>query len=179
MRILHLIYTSGIAGAEKYLLNLLPGLKNYDIDSELFFICPKKSIASLQIYCAEMNAIGIKTTLLPIQSKFSFLLTARTISQYLKSHKIQIVHSHLFSADLIAVLIKKIYFKKLIILSTKHGYEEEYLVQYGLGNKKTRYNLYYFITRVVINRIDHNLAVSRALSEMYHSLRLGKNNMKY
>ncbi|MEO6220330.1 MAG: glycosyltransferase family 4 protein, partial [Ginsengibacter sp.] len=40
-------------------------------------------------------------------------------------------------------------------------------------------NLYYFITRVVINRIDHNLAVSRALSEMYHSLRLGKNNMKY
>jgi hypothetical protein len=67
----------------------------------------------------------------------------------------------------------------LIILSTKHGYEEKYLVQYGLGNKKIRYNFYYFITRAIIKRTDYNLAVSRSLSEMYYSLKLSKNKMKY
>ncbi|HEY5371568.1 MAG TPA: glycosyltransferase family 4 protein [Hanamia sp.] len=179
MRILHLIYTSGIYGAEKHLLDLLPELKKYDIHCDLLFICPKRSIASLQEYCNQMNGKGVKTTLLPTTSKISVLLTARKIFRYLKLNNIRIIHSHLFSADIIAVLIKEIYFKKLIVLSTKHGYEEKYLVQYGLGNKKPRYNFYYFITRAIIKRTDYNLAVSSSLSEMYYSLKLSKNKMKY
>lgn len=179
MKILHLIYSSGIYGAEKHLIDILPALKEHGINCELLFICPKKRITSLQKYCDELNKRGIKTTLLPSKSKFLVLHTAKKIYCYLKSKDIQIVHSHLFSADFIAVIIKKMYFKKLIILSTKHGYEEEYLVQYGLGNEKIRYNFYYFISRAVIKRIDHNLAVSRALSDMYYYLKLQKNKMKY
>jgi glycosyltransferase involved in cell wall biosynthesis len=179
LKILHLIYSSGIYGAEKYLHTLLPELKNYDIDCELLFICQKKSIPSLQEYCNEMNEKGIKTTLLPITSQMSFLLTARIIFRYLKANNIQIVHSHLFSADFIAVLIKKLYFKKLIILSTKHGYEEKYLVQYGLGNKKIRHNFYYYISRTVNKRIDYSFAVSQAISNMFEFLKQGKLKMKY
>jgi glycosyltransferase involved in cell wall biosynthesis len=126
-----------------------------------------------------MNEKGIKTTLVPTFSKLSVLLTAKKIFRYLKSNHIQIIHSHLFSADLIAVLVKKIYFKELVILSTKHGYEEKYLVQYGLGNKKIRHNLYYLISREVIKRIDHNLAVSRSLSEMYVFLKLSTTKMRF
>jgi glycosyltransferase involved in cell wall biosynthesis len=179
LKVLHLIYTSGIYGAEKHLLYLLPELKKYGIQCELLFICPKKSISSLQEYCKQMNEEGIKTALVPIPSKFSLLLTVKKIYQYLKSNHIEIIHSHLFSADLVAVLVKKIYFKKLVILSTKHGYEEKYLVQYGLGNKKIKYNLYYFISREVIKRIDHNLSVSHSLAEMYVSLKLVKGKMKF
>lgn len=179
MRILHIIYSSGIYGAEKYLNTLLPELKKYDIDCHLLFICPKKNISSLQEYCNEMNEKGIKTTLLPTTSQMSFLLTALIIFRYLKANNIRIVHSHLFSADLIAVLIKKLYFKKLIILSTKHGYEEKYLVRYGLGNKKIPHNLYYYISREVNKRIDYSFAVSRAISNMYELLKQGKSKMKY
>jgi glycosyltransferase involved in cell wall biosynthesis len=173
------IYTSGIYGAEKHLLNLLPELKRNNIQCELLFICPKKSTSSLQEYCNKMNEKGIKTTLIPTISKLSILLTAKRVFRYLKLNDIRIVHSHLFRADLIAVLVKMFYFKKLIILSTKHGYEEKYLMQYGLGNKKIRYNPYYFISREVIKRTDHNLAVSRSLSEMYVSLKLIKDRMKF
>jgi len=179
LRILHLIYSSGIYGAEKYLNTLLPELKKYDIDCHLLFICPKKNISSLQEYCNEMNEKGIKTTLLPTTSQMSFLFTARIIFRYLKANNIRIVHSHLFSADLIAVLIKKLYFKKLVILSTKHGYEEEYLVQYGLGNKKIRHNIYYYISRSVNKRIDNSFAVSQGISDMYELLKHGKPKMKY
>ena len=179
MKILHIIYTTGVSGAENHLLDLLPELKKFDINCELVCICPQKNFTSLLAYCAKMNEKGIKTTLLTTRSRMNFLSTAKRIAGYLKSNHINIVHSHLFNADLIAVLVKKFYFKKLVILSTKHGYEEEYLIQYGQGNKRIRYNLYYFISRFVIKRIDHNLAVSRAISDMYAFLRLGKNKMKY
>lgn len=177
MKILHLIYSSGIYGAEKYLHTLLPELKKYGVDCEMLFICPKKSISSLKEYCNEMNEKGIKTTLLPTISQLSFLFTARVVYRYIKSNNIQIVHSHLFSADFIAVLIKKFYLKKLIILSTKHGYEEKYLVQYGLGNKKIPHNLYYYISRAVSKHIDHSFAVSEGTANMYKLLKLGE--MKY
>ena len=167
MHILHLIYTGGVSGAERYLLNLLPETNKDGITCELLCVCPNKNVASMQAYCAEMNGKGIKTILLQSSSKLSFLFTARKISRYLKVNNIKIIHSHLFNADLIAFLVKKMYFRKLIILSTKHGYEEEYLVRYGLGNKKIRRNLYYYISKTIVKSIDYNLAISRAISEMY------------
>ena len=163
LRILHLIYTNGVSGAENHLLDLLPELKKFDINCELLCICPQKDFTSLQEYCAAMNEKGIKATLLTTGSRMAFLSAAKRVAVYLKTNHIHIVHSHLFNADLIAVLAKKFYFKKLVILSTRHGYEEEYLIQYGHGNKRIRYDLYYFISQFVIKRIDHNLAVSRAI----------------
>lgn len=179
MRILHLLYTQGVAGAEKHLLNLLPELKKYDIDCELLCITSPKSATFLEEYCAKMNRNGVKTTLITSKSKIFFLSAAKKISQYLKLNKFHIVHSHLFNADLLAVLVKKFYLKQLIILSTKHGYEEKYQLQIGLGNRKIRYNAYYFISRWIINQIDHNLAVSRAISDLYYHLKFDRRRMKY
>jgi len=179
LKILHLIYTNGVSGAEKYLLNLLPALNKIGTNCELICICPKENGISLLAYCRQMNDNKVKATLLTTTSKISFLNIARKIGGYLKTNNIHIIHSHLFSADFIGVFIKKLYYKKLIILSTKHGYEEEYLIQYGLGNKKIRYNPYYFIARYVINKIDYNLTVSLALSKLYVHLKLGKEKMPY
>jgi glycosyltransferase involved in cell wall biosynthesis len=129
-------------------------------------------------YCKEMNEKGVKTGLLPANSKISVLFAAKKIFKYLKENQIKVIHSHLFSADLIAVIIKKLYFKKLVILSTKHGYQETFLLQYGMGRRKIRYNPYYFISKAVITNIDHNITVSKTLSDLYQFLKIGKTNMK-
>ena len=179
MKILHIIYSSGIYGAEKHLLDLLPALKKYDINCDLVFICPEHNALSFELYFGELNKRGIRTTLFTVKSKAYFLSTARKIYKYLQVNSIHIIHSHLFNADFIAVLIKKFFFKKLVILSTKHGYEENYLVQYGLGNRKIRYNLYYFISQQINKRIDHKLTISNALADMYLHLKLSKSKMKY
>jgi glycosyltransferase involved in cell wall biosynthesis len=179
LKILHLIYTSGPFGAEKHLLQLLPELKKYNIFCEVIFICPQKNITAFKEYCQEMNELGIKITLLPVRSKISLFSKAHSVYRYLKKNEISFLHSHLFSADFIAVLIKKLYLPRLVIFSTKHGYEEKYLLQYGLGNKKINYNFYYFISRFIIKRIDHNVAVSKTLSQLYSYLKLVKKEMKY
>jgi len=170
---------TSVSGAEKHLLDLLPAVKKRGINCELICICPKENRTSLSEYCSEMERNAVRTTLLTTSSKISYINLARKIAGYIKLNNIQAVHSHLFSADLIVVLVKKLYLKNLITLSTKHGYEEEYLIQYGLGNKKIRHNFYYYITKYVINNTSHNLAVSRSLSRLYVHLRLGKKEMPY
>lgn len=179
MKILHLIYTSGPFGAEKHLLQLLPELKKHNIDCEAIFICPRKNLSDFKEYCNEMKNLGIKITLLPLTSKISLLSSAFSIHQYLKNNQINHLHSHLFSADFIAVAIKKIFQPHLVLFSTKHGYEENYLLQYGLGSKKIKRNFYYFISKYITRRIDNNVAVSKTLSQLYTYLGLIKNEMKF
>lgn len=177
LRILHLIYSTGVYGAERHLLDLLPSLKNHNINPELIFICPKHTIPDLEKYCKKLIANGIPAQLQPITSKISLLFTVRKISNYLRKENISCVHSHLFSADLIAIFIKKFFVRRLVVFSTKHGYEEEYLVQYGLGNSGIRFNTYYHVTKYMLRKTDSSIAVSKALSDMYVRLRLTKKKM--
>lgn len=179
MKILHLIYTDGPFGAEKHLLELLPELQKSAIFCDVIFVCPQKSVVAFKEYCGEMKELGINMTLIPVTSKLSLLSSTYSIYKYLKKNHIPFLHSHLFSADLIAVLIKKLFLPNLILFSTKHGYEERYLLQYGLENKKRKYNFYYFISRFVARNIDHNVAVSKTLAQLYSYLKLVKKEMKY
>lgn len=169
-----------MAGAEKSLLDLLPELKKYHISCELMCITPERNTDVLEDYCMRMREKGVKASLLRSTSRLSFIKTARSIANYLKQNQIQIIHSHLFNSDLLAVLVKILFVKEVLLLSTKHGYEEEYMIRYGEGNKKLPYfNLYHEVSRFIIKRIDHNITVSKALSEMYSTLRLGKSNMPF
>jgi L-malate glycosyltransferase len=179
LKVLHIIYSFGVYGAEKHLLDLLPELKKHNIDCELLCICLKNRVIFFKEYANELNSKGVKTQIWGSHSKISLLSFSIKINNYLRKHNITILHTHLFSADLIGVIIKRIFFKQLVLLSTKHGYEENYLIQYGLGNKKIPNNLYYLISRQVIKRIDHNIAISNAISKMYYSLNLSQKPMKY
>lgn len=173
MKILHLIYTTGIAGAEKYLVNLLPGLKEYNIDCDLICVCPKSAIPIITTYCEMMKSKGIKVTLL-IGGKKNFLFIVKSINNYLKQEGINIIHAHLSSADLLAVLIKTMYNKKLFIISSKHGYDEKYLVKYSADAKRHKIdrNLYYYFTKLLLNKINVNLAISKAISDLYFNIKL-------
>lgn len=173
MKILHLIYTHGISGAEKYLKHLLPGLKTYGIDCELMVVCPKKEAEPLAVYCAQMNALGVRTTLLPA-NRLSIFFTAKKISNYLKANKINIVHAHLLNSDLIASVLKSLFYPQLYLISTKHGYQEKVLQQYEPGKEYRPNDLYYYITKYTLRKIDQNIAVSNGIAELFVNLGLAK-----
>jgi len=179
LKVLHVIYSFGVYGAEKHLLDLLPELKKNNIDCELLCICLKSRVVFFKEFAHELNSKSVKTEIWGSHSKLSILPLSIKINNYIRENNISVLHSHLFSADLIGVIIKTFFFKQLVLLSTKHGYEENYLIQYGLGNKNIPYNLYYLISRQVIKRIDHNIAISNAISKMYDYLKLSQKTMKY
>lgn len=180
MKIVHLIYTGAVAGAEKYLVNLLPGLKKYKIECHLICVCPVSSISIIAAYCERMNEQGV-TTILMQGGKKDFLSIAKAINNYLNKESISIVHSHLSNADLLAVLTKIICTKKLFIISSKHGYDERYLVKYESEARAHTIdrNLYYYLTKFLLRNIDVNLATSKGIADLYYNIKLASKPYQY
>ncbi|MBK8785150.1 MAG: glycosyltransferase family 4 protein [Chitinophagaceae bacterium] len=178
MRILHVIYTHGVGGAEKYLKHLLPGLKAYGIDCDLIVVCTKKTESTFAAYCNEVNSQGIRTTLV-VAEKYGILTTAKKVNNYLKEEKINILHTHLFHADLMAAFLKTFFNKNIRIISTKHGYQEKVLQQYDPVNYKKPNDLYYHITKYILRKIDINIAVSKAMADLYFNLGISNTHFPY
>lgn len=178
MKILHVIYTHGVGGAEKYLKHLLPGLKGYGVDCDLIVVCTQNTENTFAAYCKEVNNLGIKTTLI-VAEKHAILKTAKKVNNYLKAEGINILHTHLFHADLIAATLKTFFNKTVCIISTKHGYQEKVLQQYDPVNYKKPNNLYYHITKYILRKIDINIAVSKAMADLYFNLGMSKTHYPY
>lgn len=178
MKILHLIYSEQVAGAEKYLANLLPGLKKEGIDCQLICVCPPADAHKFSTYCEALNDKGVKTILIT-GTKFGFVSVARRINLYLRDNHIGYLHSHLFKSDLLAVMIKKCFNKKISLLSTKHGYQEKYLSSYDEHKGRIVYNGYYFISRYLARNINEHVAVSKTMSDLYYDLKLTRTRVKY
>ena len=178
MKILHLIFSEQIAGAEKYLLDLLPGLKDEGFDCHLLCVCPPGAQHKFAGYCDELNSKGVKATL--ITSKVSgFLSVAGKINRYLKENEISYLHSHLFKSDLLAVIVKKLFNKKILLISTKHGYQEKYLSTYPVHKGKIIRNAYYYIAKYLCRNINEQLTVSKVMSDIYFNLKITPQRIKY
>ncbi|MEP6674226.1 MAG: glycosyltransferase family 4 protein [Ferruginibacter sp.] len=173
MKILHLISVGPLSGAEKHLRHLLPGLKKKGITCDLIIVTSQKTAGAFTDFCNELNELDVKTTLL-VSGKFSLIQTAKKINRYLRTNKIDIVHSHLFYGDLTAAILKTLFNRNLYLISTKHGYQEQVLQQYEPGKTYQPNNLYYYITKLFLRKINKNLAVSKAIADLYYNIKLTK-----
>jgi len=173
VKILHLIYTHGVSGAEKYLKHLMPGLKDYGIECHLVVVCPKAVSTTLKAYCREMESLGIRSTLI-VSSRLRILKTASAINKYMREQGIGILHSHLLNSDLIAAVLKSFFNPRVYLISTKHGYQEKVLEKYVPGKAIRPNDLYYYITKYTLRKIDANIAVSRVMSELFCNIGLSK-----
>lgn len=171
MKVLHIIYTLGISGAEKYLKHLLPGLKQHGIEVHLITVCTKETHHLLTEFTADLNSQGVPASLID-SSKMKFIFAASEISKYCKKNNIGAIHSHLSNSDLIAVLVKKLFNKKMFLISTKHGYDERVLEVYEPGKTVAPRNFYYRVTKYLQDNIDKNIAVSKGISDLYYDFGL-------
>jgi len=178
LKILHLIFSEQVAGAEKYLLDLLPGLQNDGIETHLICVTPSRDAYKFNGFCMELNSKGVKTVLIT-GTVTGFLAIAKRINRYLSENNIQYLHAHLFKSDLLGVMVKKIFNKKIILLSTKHGYEEKYCSNYHYYQGKIKYNLYYFISKYLCANINYQFAVSKAMSDLYYQLKLTPDRLSF
>ncbi len=178
MRILHLIFSEQVAGAERYLLDLLPGLQAEGIECHFICVTPPDDQHKFKALCDELNNKGVKTILMAGKAT-GFYNTAKQINKYLRQNDIHYLHAHLFKSDLLAVMVKKLFNRKLILLSTKHGYEEKYCSNYHHYKGKINYNLYYFISKYLNGNIDKQFAVSKAMADLYFNLKLTKSKLLF
>lgn len=184
MKILHLIYTNGVAGAEKYLVHLLPPMRKLGFNCHLVIVCAPGAEGNLKNYCNILLEKQVPVKLI-ITSRNFFFNTARSINNYLKEQNIKIIHSHLLNSDLLATMVKVFFNKDIILISTKHGYKESIQKRInGSLNIKSlknvaRRDMYYHITKYVVKKTDYNYAVSNAIGMFYYDLGLSSQTMPF
>ena len=173
MKILYLIYTNGVSGAEKHLLNLLPGLKLKGIDCHLIIICPPIFYKVLIDFAQEFIEADIQAHVIASNHNISYK-TLHAINQYLLKHSIPVLHSHLVRSDIMAALIKEFFNRRLYLISTKHGYQEKVMCDYIKKDFKIPKNLLYYVTKYVLRKTDINLAVSKYIADFFINLEFTK-----
>lgn len=176
MKILHLIYSEAVSGAEKYIKQLLPGLHQYGIQCHLIVVTAQRTSAVFKNFCDEIETQGVAASLI-VANRLSIFNTAKKINNYLKQNEIRIVHSHLVNSDLIATVLKTFFYPGLYLISSKHGYKEQVMLQYQPGIKINKKDLYYYFTKLTLKKINQNLAVSHAIADMF--INLGFTKEKY
>jgi glycosyltransferase involved in cell wall biosynthesis len=147
IRVAHLISTSGLYGAERWILALLNNLK--DIQSEI--ICLSNDDMSLIEQAKKDN---IKTKVLSVNGNFSIFNTAKKLSRYIKKEKIDIIHTHGYKSDLIGYIASKK--SKIKIISTPHGWSHD------AGFKLKTYE---FLDRIILGFFDMVCPLSDELTK--------------
>jgi glycosyltransferase involved in cell wall biosynthesis len=178
LKIVHLIFSEQVAGAERYLLDLLPGLQLEGIECSLICVTPPADQHKFTGLCNELNNKGVNTILMAGKAT-GFYTIAKQINKYMRQNDIHYLHAHLFKSDLLAVMVKKLFNRKVMLLSTKHGYEEKYCSNYHHYKGKINYNLYYFISKFINANIDRQFAVSKAMANLYFNLKLTKTKLPF
>ncbi len=183
MKILHLIYTEGMAGAERYLMNLLPELKFHDIHCHVILVTPEHTLHLFEAYRDQMNLMGIPTTII-VSKKTGFLKAAKLIGRYTKQHDIQILHSHLINSDILAIMTRMLFNRKIIGISTKHGYEEKVMIHYFDHQAsidpepyKVSKDFYFYAAKFTIQRIKFNYTISHVIAKLYSDVGLTRSKM--
>ena len=116
--VLHISKVKGIAGAENHLLALLPQLRGAGHDPTMLVLrgprdCPEEFVARLR-------AKEITVDVLPMRSNLDPALAWR-LYRYLAVREFELVHTHLFHADVYGALAA-VCARKGPIVTTKHGF---------------------------------------------------------
>jgi len=166
-KVLHVITISGIAGAEKLLVDLLP--EQYNLNFEVHCLLFHKKLGKMyaQQLGDKLNEHKIKV----YYKEYSRIIDKKVFS-FLKDLIYQIkpdlIHSHLKQADVWLSILK--WRKKISVpvVATLHSYSDEYHNRYGLTwNKKAKYTFYYWLTKFICNELDAFISISKGIANLF------------
>jgi glycosyltransferase involved in cell wall biosynthesis len=165
MKILFIQKMNGISGSELYMLQIMPELKRRGYDIEMLIIYPTPGNNNKR-FIEYLEEHGIKTHEIYNHGAGSPILFYK-FYQLIKKEKYDIIQANLVHADFLATLTKFLFYRKLKVVSVKHGYYPAYQVKYGNDLKKIRYNFYYWIEKFASNVANFNVTISKGLYDVY------------
>lgn len=175
MKILMVQKAKGFAGSEKYLLKVIPKLKEKGIEAELLIIYETQYHKEIEDFIQPVKEAKITYYQIETNSNLSFGLLKK-INQVTKGKPYDVIHSHLPHADLWCGLVKFLFRSKTKLVSTKHSYDEAYANEVGFIDIKKRYDRFYWVSWLAEKFIDRSFCVSKALKRVFVELGIAKVN---
>jgi glycosyltransferase involved in cell wall biosynthesis len=174
MKILFVQKVKALVGSEKYFLELIPELEKRGIETE--FVCvynvtdKEKTIPFIKAY----KRLNLKIHVLEVSSDKAMWITLKFIRNIVKQNKFDLVHSHLIHADFWMSTLKRLGSVKCPIVSTKHGYDEQFISKYGFDGEKIIKNKYYKICKFSEKKIHNSYTVSNGLRKLFIDAKICK-----
>jgi glycosyltransferase involved in cell wall biosynthesis len=150
-KVLHIQKVAGIAGSENHLLTLLPGLREIDGYKQTMLVMadPKDHPDP---FIERMCSSGVPTDLFTMHGDVDPLLVIQ-MARYIERQHFDLVHTHLFHADLYGTLSARLAGIHNIV-STKHGFNP--------WRRKRKYALFDRIAACFQHRI---IIISKAVGQ--------------
>ena len=166
MKVLFIQKEGGIFGAEQFQLRTIPALIKKGVQVEFLRLYTDHQLGKDSLFIEKLEALGVKTyqikiTSIPRPAQFF------KIKKIIKQGLYDIVHTHLIHADLYGAIVKKFLLPKMKLVSTKHGYEEDYNNKYGFDPKYKRKDLYWKINKFSESVVDKSFAISDGLRKLF------------
>lgn len=166
MKVLHVINIAAIAGAEKYLLQILPSLQKNNVQVACFYAYKTKHQDIALQYKKLLEEKNIPVFAVEVKHWLSPKIFRELYRTY-RENKFDFLHTHLIYADFWASMLKRIYDKKIVILSCKHGYHEATYTAYNQNASQTPHNLYWKVYNYAEKKIDASYACSFGLKKFH------------
>jgi glycosyltransferase involved in cell wall biosynthesis len=166
MRILFLQKMAGISGSERYLLDILPALNKRNIHASFLVLQNKNSNEKNIDFINELKSKNVPIFIL---NSF-FLFSPITLYKFLriiKKNNFNILHTNLIHADLLGAFVKKFFYPKIKILSTKHGYTESFQSKFSFDHTKIKPDIFYFASKLAARYADSVVCISKSLENFY------------
>jgi len=162
IRVLHLIASKGLYGAERVLLNLLPALKQAGIDVTLGCISPIYSAGADVGF--ELRNQNLPVVFIDEQRKVS-LRSLRLIWDTIKKTEANIIHAHGYKATILGGMITRIV--GIPLVCTYHGEAE----------KRPEFSKYLAIENIFLRKAERVFPVSLRIREELISRRVSQEKM--
>jgi len=172
MKILFVQNMNGISGSELYLLQLLPALQKRGINAEMLVVY-KENTGKNKSFVDQLKQGNVISHEIYGHGPLSFTLFVK-MKKLLRTGAYDIVQSNLIHADMWMAVEKLLFFRKMKLLSVKHGFDEQYSANYGFNTKKLNRSLFVWIQRITGFMVNRNVTISKGIYDLYVDGKISK-----
>jgi glycosyltransferase involved in cell wall biosynthesis len=166
MKILFIQKMAGVSGSERYLLSIMPELKQKNIDISFLVLQHPKNSRKNSNFIQKLQSHNIQVFILNSYFQTSLSLIYGTAS-IVRAHKFTILHTNLIHADFLGACVKKFFHPGIKLLSTKHGYSDKFQGRHGFDFTKLKPDLLMLISKWSAYYADKVVCISQSLTNFY------------
>jgi glycosyltransferase involved in cell wall biosynthesis len=163
-----------LSGTEWHILNLIPKLIEKGHEVHFLAFMDVKSLEKANELVQMFLDRKIVVHQLNVESDFSFKLYKKN-ADIIKSEGYDIIHSHLIRTDFIMSVVKALFLKKMFLISSAHGFENDYQIKHGFNYISDPLNKFILISKFSHIFINHNIAMSNGIKNLFVSHGILKN----
>lgn len=148
MKVLHIITSLNIGGAEKLMVDLLPQLKNRGVEAELLLF-----VGNRTMFYDQLEREGIKITSLSDRGSVYNPLHIIRLHRFLKQNRFDVIHTHITAPQLFASIVAMLC--SMTLVTTEHS----------TTNHRRDWKWYYLIDKWMYGKYSKVICISDATKE--------------